>query len=338
MSELRQDATTKQWVIVATERAKRPHYFVPVRRHKELPPHDPSCPFCPGNEPQTPGEVMRVKGDGSAGAAGWAVRVVPNKYAALAMGGSLARREEGQFFHSMDGVGIHEVIIESPFHNAILALMPEHQVAQVLYTYRTRYNDLKDNPLVRFILIFKNQGESAGTSLEHPHSQLVATPIPSPRIQKKLEVAMDYYDDTGRCLYCDLFRRECEVGDRVIIEKERFVVFHPYASRTPFETWIAPKAHQSCFGAVSDDEVEELAGVLKDILLRMYLGLNHPDFNCIVATSPTEHEDNRFYNWHIIVTPRLTTVAGFEMGSGIYINTALPEETAEFMRQVRPAP
>jgi UDPglucose--hexose-1-phosphate uridylyltransferase len=337
MSELRQDATIKQWVIVATERAKRPHSFVPVRRLKELPPHDASCPFCPGNESQTPGEVMRVRGDGSPGASGWMVRVVPNKFAALTMGGSIARREEGEFFRKMDGVGVHEVIIESPLHNGCLALMPEEQVAQVLYTYRTRYNDLRNHPLLRFILIFKNQGESAGTSLEHPHSQLVATPVPSPRIQKKFEVAMSYYDDSGRCLYCDLFRHELDAGVRVINDTENFVVFHPYASRSPFETWIAPKVHQPCFGTIIDEEVEELARVLKDTLLRMYRTLNHPDFNYVIATSPTDHEDNRFYDWHIIIIPRLTTVAGFEMGSGIYINTALPEETAEFMRQARPA-
>ena len=330
VSELRQDFATREWVVIATERAKRPHLFTSARGEGEVSAWDENCPFCPGNELRTAPEVFKIEGTQSS----WRVRVVPNKYPALTPEGSTTRKVEEEFFRRIEGVGVHEVIIESPLHNGLLALLDEAQIEQVLFTYRARYNALKPLPFIRFVSIFRNQGERAGTSLRHPHSQLVGTPVAPPYIRRKLETALQYYDDMGTCLYCDLFHHELEVGKRIVVETESFMVFHPYASRSPFETWIAPKKHQTSFGLISDEELPELAGVLKDILRRLYKSLNNPDFNYVICSSPTEDEYNQYYDWHIVIIPRLTTPAGFEMGSGIYINTALPEETAEFMRGV----
>jgi UDPglucose--hexose-1-phosphate uridylyltransferase len=331
MSQLRQDVTTRQWVIIAPNRNKRPKSFALDTESQYLPDWDENCPFCPGNEDRTPPEISRI-GDGQSS---WRIRVVPNRYPALIPEGTATRRVEEGFFKTIEGVGAHEVIIESPLHNATLALRDVAQVEEVLLAYRDRYNALKRLASVRFISVFRNQGKAAGTSLEHPHSQVVATPIAPPDVRRKLDTALQYYDDAGSCLYCDLCSHELRVGKRVVIETENFLVFHPYASRSPFETWIIPKKHQTSFGWVSDGELSELAQAWKTTLLVLHKLLDNPDFNCVICSSPTEQEHNSYYDWHMLVVPRLTTPAGFEMGSGIHINAALPEETADLMREVR---
>ena len=330
MSELRQDPTTREWVILAPERGKRPQSKPKKRHAEELPGWDASCPFCPGNETQTPDEVFRLPISNQA----WEVRVVPNRFAALTLNGSIIRREEGHLFRKMDGIGIHEVIIEIPSHNTPMALMPYQQVEKVLIAYQERYNALKKNRQLKFITIFKNYGWASGTSLVHSHSQLVATPLAATYYRRKFDVAVDYYDDVGKCLYCDLLAEELEKRERIVAETKNFVVFHPYASRTPYETWIIPKMHAASFGLFSATHLAELAMVLKDTLLCLYRGLDDPAFNLMVDTTTTEDEEDPYYHWHIRVVPRLTTIAGFEMGSGIYINTALPEETTRLMKQV----
>jgi UDPglucose--hexose-1-phosphate uridylyltransferase len=332
MSELRQDPTTREWVIMAPERAKRPQHMPKKRRAEELPDWDESCPFCPGNESQTPSEVLRIPT--SSESPKWEVRVVPNRFAALGLNGDIVRREDGHLFRKMDGIGVHEVIIETPSHNTPLALMEYQAVEKVLLAYQKRYNALKRNRLFKFITIFKNHGWASGTSLVHSHSQLVATPITATYYRRKFDVAVDYYDDNGKCLYCDLLASELHKGDRIVANTNEFIVLHPYASRVPYETWIIPKSHCASFGLFSTAHLAELAMVLKDSLVCLYRGLDNPAFNLMVDTTTTEDEKDPYYHWHIRIVPRLTTIAGFEMGSGIYINTALPEDTARIMRQV----
>lgn len=334
MPELRQDPTTREWVIIAKERSRRPRDFKITEVKEVLPSHVDSCPFCPGNESQTPPEVLVYRDSGGANSPGWRVRVTPNKYPALVHSGSIVREEEGKLFRKMDGVGIHEIIIETPHHNAEIAFMKDKEVEEILYAYRERYNVLKKHPTVKLIMIFKNYGRSAGISLTHPHSQLVATPIVPVHIRRKFEVATSYYDDTGRCIICDIVRGELKNKARIVLDADRFVVFHPFASRSPFETWIAPKRHLSSFGNLPADDIPDLASVLKLTLLKIYKSLNNPDFNLVINTAPVDDENKNYYLWHLQIIPRLTTVAGFEIGSGIFINTSLPEETAEFMRNV----
>jgi len=332
MSEIRQDPTNEEWVIMARERAKRPHEFVRQQTKPELPTFSSSCPFCPGNEAMTPPETLSYRDEKSAN---WRVRAFANLFAALTPEGSTMRREEDSFFLDMDGVGVHEVIVETPAHNKPLALMEDSGVGDVLHAYHERYNALSQMPFLKLIIIFKNHGLSAGTSLEHPHSQLVATPIVPKHIRMKYEVAIRHYDNTGRCLYSDLVDHELRIGKRVVMETEKFVVFHPFASHLPFETWIMPKIRRACFGNASTEELKNLALVLRTTLRKLYRGLNNPDFNYVIDTAPIGDENKNYYLWHLRIIPRLTEVAGFEIGSGVNINSALPEETAQFIKELK---
>ncbi len=332
MSEIRQDPTTEEWVIIAKERAKRLNDFVRPQAKSQPPAFSPSCPFCPGNETKTPPEALSYRDQRSQS---WRVRAFANQFPALTPEGSTRRREEEGFFLGMDGVGVHEVIVETPVHNKPLALMEDSGVEDVLLAYQERYNALSRMHYVKLIIIFKNHGPSAGTSLEHPHSQLIATPVVPRHIRMQFEVARRYYDDTGRCLYSDLIDHELRAGKRVVMETARFVIFHPFASHQPFETWIMPKVHQACFGNASVEDLRNLAHVLRITLLKLYRGLNNPDFNYVIDTAPSGDENKEYYLWHLRIIPRLTEVAGFEIGSGIYINPAVPEETAQFMRELK---
>jgi UDPglucose--hexose-1-phosphate uridylyltransferase len=332
MSVIRQDPSTKEWVVIASERARRPHDFTGPARKVSEEAHSPTCPFCAGNEAMTPGEVLRKP---KAGGNGWGVRVVPNKYAVLSPKGEPDRTESGPLFREMNGVGAHEVIIESPVHNRIIPLMEDSEVESILSAYQERYKILRKDPRVRYLIVFKNHGEGAGTSLEHPHSQLVAAPIAPMQIRRRYEVAIGHYDDTGRCLYCDIVKEELKVGVRVVAETDGFVVFHPFASRLPFETWIAPKDHQPSFGQATAPELSELARLLKRTLLTLFNGLGNPDFNYILHTAPIEDETKPYFLWHIQILPRLSTIAGFELGSGLSITTVSPEESASFVRDFK---
>ncbi len=329
MSEIRQDPTTEEWVIIARERAKRPSDFVHQQPRRGLPDFSPTCPFCPGNESMTPPQTLSYPRDGGTG---WQVRAFTNRFPALAPAGRATRKMKEGFFTEMEGLGTHEVIVETPFHNKSLALMKDDEVSNVLRAYHERYNSLAHLPFAKLIIIFKNHGPRAGTSLEHSHSQLVVTPVVPRHIRMRHEVAIRYYDNYGRCLYSDLAEHELRGGERIVMETGKFVAFHPFASQRPFETWILPRKHQACFGKVSEQDLKSLASVLRLLLLKLRRGLNDPDFNYVIDTAPIGDENEPYYMWHIRIIPRLTELAGFEIGSGIYINTAVPEDTAKFMR------
>ena len=331
MSELRQDTTTKEWVILAPERGKRPQTEAKKMPVNELPEWDSGCPFCPGNESKTPSELFRIPLTDPG--APWEVRVVPNRFPALVHEGSSSPVEDFAFFRKRPGFGQHEVIIETPTHNLPISLMPYQQVEKILITYQERYNVLKKDRSLKFITLFKNHGLASGTSLAHPHSQLVATPIAATYFHQKFDVAVDYCYDIGRCLYCDLLNEELGREERIIGQTPQFVVFQPYASRVPWETWIIPKAHFASFGLYPIEHFHELAMVLKDTLYLLYWELSDPAFNYVIDTTTTFDEYAPCYHWHIRILPRTTTIAGFEIGSGIYINPSLPEDTAALMRQ-----
>lgn len=336
MSVIRQDPTTKEWVIIATERGRRPREIglrtASAGRHG----HETSCPFCPGNETLSPSEVLRCPDERGGG---WATRVVLNMFPALRAVGEPRRREPALLFREMDGVGHHEVIIETPFHDRIFPMMEDAEVEGILNVYRARYQALQRDPRVKYIILFKNHGERAGTSLEHPHTQLVATPVPPLLHRRKADVAISHFDDTGRCLYADLVEAELKDQVRVIFQTRHYVVFHPFASRAPFETWIVPRQSQTSFGQVVSSELAELAQVLRKTLAALHRGLDNPDYNFIIHSASTEDENKPYYLWHLQILPRLSTIAGFELGSGIFITSMMPEESAALMREFMvPAP
>jgi UDPglucose--hexose-1-phosphate uridylyltransferase len=326
MSVLRQDPTTKEWVILAPQRADRPYAPAMPLRTPE-PERDLACPFCPGNEHLTPPEVLRLP-DGP----GWTLRVFPNRFPALDGEGSTERRG-GPAFREMAGVGTHEVVVESSRHDSRLDELETDQVAEVLRVWRDRYRVLKRRPWARAVVVFKNFGPAAGTSLAHPHSQIVATPVFPPESLLRFAVATRYYDDNGHCVYDDLVDSERSAGERVVAERGRLVALAPFASGTPFETWIAPTRHQSSFGQLEDDDVEDLAVLVRGVLGALRATAGDPDFNLVVASAPANEEEKPFFLWHIKVLPRMSTAAGFELGSGMCINTVAPEEAAASLRE-----
>jgi UDPglucose--hexose-1-phosphate uridylyltransferase len=334
MPELRQDPSTKQWVIIATERAKRPEDYPKHSERAEHPEYSESCPFCSGNEAMTPPEEFAYRIEGTEpNTEGWWVRVVPNKFAALVPNGHLGRISENGFFRRMEGVGKHEVVIESPIHNATIGTMDLRQVEEVLLIYRDRFNELSQEPRFQFVTIFRNHGRLAGTSLVHPHSQMIATPIVPLHIRHRLAEAMRYYDDHGKCVFCTMLAEEIDLQKRVVLETEGFVAFEAFASSAPFETWIMPKKHAATYGSISTDDAKEFAAVLIRVMKRIYIGLNDPDYNYMIHTAPFKDADENWYHWFVQIVPRLTMIAGFELGSRVFVNTTPPEAAAEFLRQ-----
>jgi UDPglucose--hexose-1-phosphate uridylyltransferase len=330
MSFMRYDVTTNDWVIFAPERIRRPHDL----KRKPAAPLLPEgvCPFCPGNEHLAGPEIFALRGNTAPNRPGWTVRVVPNKFPALRIEDNHHRHEEGPLFRFMGGCGAHEVIIETPEHDRFLGHQPVEHVESVLRTLQLRFHDLLRDIRFQTIVIFKNYGEEAGTSLRHPHWQLIATPVVPRTLRLKHAVATDYFDQTGNCLYCVLLEEELAFGERVIVENDHYAAIMPYAAHVPFETWILPKTHQPSFGRTEPERLRPLAHLLKTVLTRLFTALENPDFNLTINTTPRGDEDKRYFLWHIEIVPRLTKPAGFELGSGMAINTVMPEEAARFLR------
>lgn len=331
MPELRKDPIMGRWVIISTERGKRPSSFEPVS--KRVAAH--MCPFCPGHEDNTPPEIIAYRPpDTEPNQPGWNLRVIPNKYPALIVEGQLNREPKG-LYDKMNGIGAHEVIIETADHSMDIVDMSEEQVRNILWIYRERMLDLERDSRLKYILAFKNHGEAAGASLEHAHSQLIATPIIPKRVAEELDGAKKYFDFKERCIYCDIVRQEILDDERVVSDFDAFITIQPFAPRFPFETWILPKSHQSSYVEMSDTEFTSLAKCLKDTLLRLKLALNDPPFNYMIHTRPVSKDSHEYYHWHIEIIPKLTRVAGFEWGSGFYINPTTPEEAALFLRKIK---
>jgi len=330
MPELRKDPIVGRWVIISTERGKRPSDFPMETRKRDA----KLCPFCPTNESATPPEILAYRENGTRpNTPGWTLRVIPNKFPALRIEGDLNREGMG-IFDKMNGVGAHEVIIETPDHQKDLVDLEQAQIEKVLWAFRERIVDLKRDARFKHIMIFKNQGEAAGASLEHSHSQLIATPIVPIRILAEMDGARKYYDYKERCIFCDMIRQEINDSVRVVSQNEHFVGFEPFASRFPFETWIMPLKHNPSFENIRQEEVVTFAGILKETLSRLSIALNNPAFNFVLHSSPVEIHRPSDYHWHLEIMPKLTRVAGFEWGTGFYINPTTPEDAAQYLREI----
>jgi UDPglucose--hexose-1-phosphate uridylyltransferase len=330
MPELRKDPITGRWVIISSDRGKRPTEFADQRTKKR----GGFCPFCAGNERTTPHEVLAYRDNGQPNGPGWRLRVVPNKFPALQIEGDLNKQGEG-IFDKMNGLGAHEVLIENPDHNASLATLPGKAMEEVLWAYRDRMEDLKKDKRFQYTLIFKNEGLIAGATLEHSHSQLIALPIVPIQVQEEIDGCRKHYDLKERCIFCDIIRQEMQSRNRIVMETQAFIALAPFAPRFPFETWILPKRHLSCYACTTNDEFKDLAFLLQDTLRRLDKALSFPPYNYIIHTSPFKEEINDYYHWHIELMPKLTNVAGFEWGSGFYINPTPPEEAATFLREMK---
>ncbi len=330
MPDLRKDPIVGRWVIIATDRAKRPHDFT---REKERSTTSTGFdPFLEGNENATPSEILAYREAGTdRDKPGWRVRVVPNKFPALQIEGQLSKRGDG-IYDLMNGIGAHEVIIECPHYEESMARLTLDNIREVMWVYRDRMVDLKKDRRLVHGLVFKNKGALAGATIDHSHSQLIVTPVVPINVWEEMEGALGFYNYRGRCIFCDMIQQELATGSRIVLDLPNFVVFCPFASRFPFETWILPKQHSSHFENIQRQQVEELGLVLKTVLCKLELALDDPPYNYIIHTAPFDTQELQHYHWHIEIMPRLTRVAGFEWGSGFYINPVLPEQAAAFLR------
>jgi UDPglucose--hexose-1-phosphate uridylyltransferase len=331
MPELRRDPVTGRWVIISTDRQKRPqdfHFEPATVRGRE------HCPFCPGHEAMTPPEVLAYRHGSAPNTPGWDLRVVPNKYPALQVEGTLDREGEGMF-DRLSGIGAHEVIIETPDHDRPLAAQSEIEIERVLWSWRERMLDLKRDFRLKYILVFKNHGAAAGATLEHPHDQLIALPIVPDFVRDEIDGARRHFALKERCVFCDIVAQERRDERRLIQENADMIAIAPYAPRFAFETWILPRRHASRFEEAAKSDYECLARLLKAVLQRFDRALASPPFNLVLHTSPFAEEVGDVYHWHIEIMPRLTRVAGFEWGTGFAINPTPPEEAAQVLRGVK---
>lgn len=330
MAELRKDPVVGRWVIINTERAQRPANLVnPVPAGKV----DDFNPFKPGNEKETPAEVLAYRPAGSApNSPGWWVRVVPNKFPALAADGQIKRAGDGMY-DQMNGIGRHEIVIEGPDENRQLADMEVAQVEEVIWAYRDRSVEMRKDARFKYILIFKNYGAAAGASIMHPHSQIIALPVVPKNVQEEIEGARKYFEYKERCVYCDILRQESKDKTRVVDENDNFIAFCPYASRFPFETWIMPKEHDPFFPDITKSSVNDLATLLHGVARKLKLSLNDPAFNYFIQSTPHDQGPLAYYHWRIEILPALSRVAGFEWGSGFFINPVPPEDAAAILRE-----
>lgn len=332
MSELRKDPIIGRWVIIATERAKRPHDF---KFDAVGSIGDKVCPFCEGNEKLTPPEVdvdrdpLMVKDSPN-----WSTRTVPNKYPALKNKPDLNIRNDG-LFEVMNGVGEHEVIIEGTEHDKQLVDFSIEQIKKVIRVYKRRSIELGKDKRFKYVLIFKNYGLAAGASLEHAHTQLISLPIIPRRVKEESVSAKSYFESNKSCIFCDMIKQEKEAGSREVCENEDFFAFCPFASRSPFEVSIVPKKHQASFTDITEGQIDNFAKILKEVLAKIKTLLKDPPYNFVIHTTPLNGNSDSSYHWHVEFMPKLSRIAGFEWGTGFYINPTPPEEASKYLKEVK---
>ncbi len=326
-SELRKDPVIGRWVIISGERSRRSN---PFRHYTSAIESVGPCPFCPGHEAMTPPEVLSYH---LAPGESWNLRVVPNLFPALRIEGDPNKRGEG-LYDLMRGIGAHEVVIESPDHEANPATYTPEQMTRVITAYRDRMMDLLRDGRFRYVMAYKNHGAPAGATLAHAHSQIIALPVVPVRVMAEMEGSEKYFDYRGRCIYCDILAQELDDPKRVVVQNHHFVAITPFASRFPFEISILPRKHESFFWGAGHEEVISLAEILQDVLRRYRLALKDPPYNYIIHTAPPGYPAPERYHWQVEVIPKLTEAAGFEWGSGFFINPMPPEEAAARLRDL----
>jgi UDPglucose--hexose-1-phosphate uridylyltransferase len=332
MPELRKDPITGTWVIISEERKKRPKYYqIVVDKDLSMP---ENCPFCSGNEAMTPPETYALRPDRSRpNEPGWSLRVVPNKFPALRIEGELRKSGEG-FYDKISGIGAHEVIIETPQHPHDRVDIDSSQIKNTLMAAKYRILDLKKDTRFKYIMVFKNFGPTAGATLSHSHTQLIALPVVPLRVQEEIEGARTHFQMKERCIFCDIIHYESEADRRLLVENEHFIVLAPYAPRFSFELAVYPKKHNPAFENTSEPEMESLGAILSATLAKVARALNQPDYNLIIHTAPFSNNIQEFFHWHIEFMPVLARVAGFEWGTGFYINPISPEESIQVLKSV----
>ncbi len=336
MPEMRKNLLTDNWVIMAPERAKRPHSHISLdvgHLHAE---HHHECHFCYGNEHETPEEVLAYgRKTNIANSPGWELRVVSNRFPAVDMEKQFSENFIQPLEVSSYAEGRAEVIIETPHHSKNMAFYNLNEMERVLNAYKERYIAISQEKHIKYVIIFKNYGKKAGASISHPHSQIIGIPIIPPVVKQELSLAKKYYKDKKKCIYCDMINRQLMEKSRVVLENEEFICFMPYAARSPFETWILPKFHSDSFEFMDNLQIKKLAEILKAVLYKIHEATDNAPYNYFIHTSPVKTDTAEYYHWHVELVPRTTTHAGFELGTGIYINISTPEENAKLLKSIK---
>ncbi|MFA5410459.1 MAG: galactose-1-phosphate uridylyltransferase [Candidatus Omnitrophota bacterium] len=331
MSEIRRDPIVARWVIVDTDHPNKPEDF----EYEQYIPKGGLCPFCYGNEAMTPPEVDSFRHHGTApNTSGWQVRVVPNKFPALQIEGEIDRRGEG-IYDLSNGVGAHEVLIETPYHDKDISDLLNEEVEKVIQMWCRRALDLVKDKRFKYIMLFRNYGKAAGASLEHPHTQIVALPMVPKNVAEEITGAYHYFEYRERCIFCDIIRQESQEKERIILENKYFISFCPFVSRFPFEIWIVPKKHSSYFCHMPHEEIPALASILRETIAKVKKVFVNLSYNFILHSSPVNGDGGvEYYHWHIEFMPKLTRVAGFEWGTGFYLDSTSPELAAKYLKAV----
>lgn len=336
--EFRRDPVCGRWAVVAPERSHRPMTLEGVEpRHRRNGERQP-CPFCPGQEYDTPNEVLAYRASGSTpDGPGWQLRVVPNKFPAVRsdVGGSFCA-VEGMVFLTTPGFGHAEVLIECPEHLPDPTALSQDQFAAIFRAYRDRMHGLAEDPRIAYAGLFKNVGAEAGASLGHTHSQIIALPVVPESIRTELHGGEAFFARIGRCVFCDLAARELADGDRVIARSERFLAVMAYAPRFAYEFWVLPLVHTSRYEQLSDADTHELAALMRRVLVALDRVRAEPAYNWFLHTAPLRSAELPHYHWHLEVLPRTARPAGLEWGFGCFITTVAPEQAAAQLREALP--
>lgn len=326
MSEFRRDPITGRRVIIAAARASRPWHMGSA----SAPERTDECPFCAGNEALTPPEVWADRDPSTrTDRPGWSVRVVPNKYPAVADCSGWSR-DEDRLYLSSSGFGVHEVIVESPEHIVNIAGVSTAQFRRILHAYRTRLRLWQNDPRWSYVFIYKNQGERAGATIEHIHSQLIALPLLPDEVGAEIAGLRSHFEETGQCLYCALVEREAS-SSRLVLECGGFIAFCPFAPRFGYEVWVVPKVHGSSLAQASDAEIAALADLLRTLIAKLNCVQADAPFNYVIHSAPAGGVDAN-YHWNLKILPQFSRAAGFEWGSGMHMNPVTPEVAARVLR------
>ena len=329
MAQLREDPIVRRWIVIDSDHPKGPNDFV---KEDHAPRQEATCPFCPGRENRTPSEVDAVRPDGLPSKIDqWKVRTIPNKFPALGHDVPLEKEGVGMF-DLISGYGAHEVVIETPHHNKQMSDLTVAEMVLVLYQYQRRYKTLSSDAQLKYVTIFKNFGASAGATIEHSHSQIIALPMVPKSVLEEINGAEDFHKINKSCVFCEILRQEYQDKERLVCENDAFVSFCPFAPRYAFETWVMPKVHQAHFVDLDETGINSLAQHLLDILNRIKKALSNPSYNFYLHTSPINYGRPDCYHWHIEIIPKLTRSIGFEWGTGLQIVPTFPHEAARYLR------
>jgi UDPglucose--hexose-1-phosphate uridylyltransferase len=330
MSEIRLNRLTGEWVIIAPERAKRGGNLYRPAERPPVPRFLETCPFCPGEMDSAADEQFRRQDENG----GWSVRSVVNKFSVLSPSGDVLPADDaGALGVRVNGVGLHEVLVESPRHDLSIGQMPTEHVRQILEAYLDRFRAFYSDPRIRHVIVFKNHGADAGASQQHPHSQIVGTPIVPGQVLERVERSRRCHAETGQCLSCSLIEQEVQHATRIVAENSEFLAFIPYAALSPYHLWVFPKQHQACFAHGSDFTLPALAEILRLILSKLHGLLGNPAFNLVVRSLGPSEEHSPSFHWYVSIVARVNKTAGFELGTGMYVNPSLPEESAASLRE-----